>query len=283
MNKGIKPIIGVETYVARRSMTDKEGKADAQPFHLILLASDLIGYRNLCRLVTDAHIDGYYYKPRIDREHLAKHSEGLIGLSACLNGEVARALEVDDWDLARSVAGEYGDIFGKDRFFLELQDHGLAEQRRLNEQLLRLAPEAGLPLVVTNDLHYVRREQAPAHDVLLCVGTGIEPRHAGPAEVRDRRLLPQVGGRDGGPLSRPARGAHQHEADRRDVRPEAAARPDPDPALPGARRRDARVVARGPSASAAWPGATGPSPRSSRRASSTSSASSPRWATRATS
>jgi len=170
-NKGIKPIIGVETYVARRSMTDKEGKADAQPYHLILLATDLTGYRNLCRLVTDAHIDGYYYKPRIDREHLAKHSEGLIGLSACLNGEVSRALEVDDWDLARTVAGEYGEIFGKGRFFLELQDHGLAEQRRLNEQLLRLAPETGLPLVVTNDLHYVRREQSPAHDVLLCVGT----------------------------------------------------------------------------------------------------------------
>jgi DNA polymerase-3 subunit alpha len=169
--KGIKPIIGVETYVARRSMTDKEGKPDAQPYHLILLASDLTGYRNLCRLVTDAHIDGYYYKPRIDREHLAKHSEGLIGLSACLNGEVSRALEVEDWDLARTVAGEYGDIFGTGRFFLELQDHGLAEQRRLNEQLLRLAAELGLPLVATNDLHYVRREQAPAHDVLLCVGT----------------------------------------------------------------------------------------------------------------
>ncbi|MBI2763432.1 MAG: DNA polymerase III subunit alpha, partial [Chloroflexi bacterium] len=171
-DKGIKPIIGVETYVARRSMTDKEGKADAQPFHLILLATDLTGYRNLCRLITDAHIDGYYYKPRIDREHLAKHSGGLIGLSACLNGEVARALEVDDWDLARSLAGEYRDILGEGRFFLELQDHGLPEQRRLNEQLLRLAPETGLPLVVTNDLHYVHRRQAPAHDVLLCIGTG---------------------------------------------------------------------------------------------------------------
>src|SRR6185437_9640473 len=170
--KGIKPIIGVETYVARRSMTDKEGKADAQPFHLILLASDAVGYRNLCRLVTDAHVDGYYYKPRIDREHLARHSAGLIGLSACLNGEIARALEVDDWDAARLLAGEYGDIFGPDRFFLELQDHGLPEQRRLNEQLVRLAPEAGLPLVVTNDLHYVREDQHDAHDVLLCVGTG---------------------------------------------------------------------------------------------------------------
>ncbi|MBF6606360.1 MAG: DNA polymerase III subunit alpha [Chloroflexi bacterium] len=170
--RGIKPIIGVEAYVARRGMRDKEGKADAQPFHLILLAKDLTGYRNLCRLITDAHIDGYYYKPRIDREHLARYSEGLIGLSACLNGEIARSLEVDDWESARTLAGEYGDIFGKDNFYLELQDHGLAEQRRLNEQLLRLAPEAGLPLVVTNDLHYVREQQHEAHDVLLCVGTG---------------------------------------------------------------------------------------------------------------
>jgi len=170
--KGIKPIIGVETYVARRSMTEKEGKADAQPFHLILLAKDLVGYRNLCRLVTDAHVDGYYYRPRIDREHLARHAEGLIGLSACLGGEIPRALEIEDWDGARQIAGEYRDILGKDNFFLELQDHGLPEQRALNEKLLRLAPETGLPLVVTNDLHYVHERQSDAHDVLLCVGTG---------------------------------------------------------------------------------------------------------------
>ena len=169
---GIKPIIGVETYVARRSMTDKEGKADSQPFHLVLLASDMIGYQNLCRLITDAHIDGYYYKPRIDREHLARYSQGLVGMSACLGGEIPKALEVDDWELARRLAGEYGDILGKDRFFLELQDHGIPEQKRLNEQLLRLAPETGLPLIVTNDLHYVHQAQHEAHDVLLCVGTG---------------------------------------------------------------------------------------------------------------
>ena len=170
--KSIKPIVGVETYVARRSMRDKEGKADSQPFHLVLLAENWEGYQNLCRLVTDAHLDGYYYKPRIDREHLAKHSKGLIGLSACLGGEIPKALETDDWELARKLAGEYRDIFGPDRFFLELQDHGLPEQRRLNEQLLRLGPEVGLKHVVTNDLHYVRREQHEAHDVLLCVGTG---------------------------------------------------------------------------------------------------------------
>src|SRR5918999_48427 len=119
---GIKPIVGVETYVARRSMADREGKADAQPYHLILLAKNWTGYQNLCRIVTDAHLDGYYYKPRIDREYLAKHAEGLIGLSACLNGEIPRALEIEDWDSARRLAGEYRDIFHGD-FFLELQDH----------------------------------------------------------------------------------------------------------------------------------------------------------------
>ena len=170
--KGIKPIVGVETYVAPRSMRDKEGKADSQPFHLVLLAQTWEGYQNLCRLITDAHLDGYYYKPRIDREHLARYSKGLIGLSACLGGEIPKALEVDDWQLATRLAGEYRDILGPDHFFLELQDHGIAEQKRLNEKLLRLGPEVGLSHVVTNDLHYVRREQHDAHDVLLCVGTG---------------------------------------------------------------------------------------------------------------
>ncbi|HMJ81321.1 MAG TPA: PHP domain-containing protein, partial [Candidatus Dormibacteraeota bacterium] len=167
----IKPIIGVETYVARRSMGDREGKADAQPFHLVLLARDWTGYSNLCRLVTDAHLDGYYYKPRIDRDHLARHSAGLIGLSACLNGEIPRALEAEDWDLAQRLAGEYGEIFGPGNFYLEVQDHGLPEQRRLNEQLQRLAPRVGLSLVATNDLHYVHQAQSEAHDVLLCIGT----------------------------------------------------------------------------------------------------------------
>ena len=169
---GIKPIIGVETYVARRGMRDKEAKADRDPFHLVLLATDMTGYQNLCRLITDAHVEGYYYKPRIDHEHLARYSKGLVGMSACLSGEIPKALEAEDWELARSLAGEYRDILGKDRFYLELQDHGIPQQARLNAQLLRLAPEMGLPLVVTNDLHYVHREQAEAHDVLLCVGTG---------------------------------------------------------------------------------------------------------------
>ncbi|MFN8621808.1 MAG: DNA polymerase III subunit alpha [Chloroflexota bacterium] len=170
--KSIKPIIGVETYVARRSMRDRDGKLDDKPYHLVLLAKDWTGYQNLCRLITDAHIDGYYYKPRIDKEHLAKYSQGLMGLSACLGGEIPRALEVDDFDSARRLAGEYQDIFGKGNFFLEVQDHGMSEQHALTRKLLRLGPEVGLPFVATNDLHYVRRDQHEAHDVLLCVGTG---------------------------------------------------------------------------------------------------------------
>ena len=169
---GIRPIIGVETYVARRSMSDREGKVDDKPYHLVLLAKNWTGYQNLCRLLTGAHLDGYYYKPRLDKDFLARHAEGLVGMSACLAGEVARAIETGDRDEAKRVAGVYGDIFGKGNFYLELQDHGLPEQQRLNQELLRLAPQVGLPLVATNDLHYVRREQSEAHDVLLCVGTG---------------------------------------------------------------------------------------------------------------
>ena len=169
---GIRPIVGVETYVARRSMSDREGKVDDKPYHLVLLAKNWTGYQNLCRLLTGAHLDGYYYKPRLDKDFLARHAEGLVGMSACLAGEVARAIETGDRDEAKRVAGVYGDIFGKGNFYLELQDHGLPEQQRLNQELLRLAPQVGLPLVATNDLHYVRREQSEAHDVLLCVGTG---------------------------------------------------------------------------------------------------------------
>jgi DNA polymerase-3 subunit alpha len=171
-SKGIKPIIGVETYVSRRGMLDKEGKADSQPYHLVLLAQTWEGYQNLCRLITDAHLEGYYYKPRIDHDRLARYSKGLIGGSACLGGEVAQALETDDWDQARKVSGIYADILGKDNFFYELQDHGLKEQRALNPKLVKLSRETGVNLIATNDLHYVRRDQHDAHDVLLCVGTG---------------------------------------------------------------------------------------------------------------
>ena len=193
-------------------MSDREGKADAQPYHLVLLAKDWTGYRNLCRIVTDAHLDGYYYKPRIDREYLAQHAEGLIGLSACLNGEIPRALEVEDWDLARSLAGSYGDIFGPGNFFLEVQDHGLPEQRRLLEQLRRLAPEVGLPLVGTNDLHYVHKSQSEAHDVLLCVGTASNLDTPNRMKFETSEFYLKERRRDGAPLRGDPGGDHATRA-----------------------------------------------------------------------
>ena len=169
---GIKPIIGVETYVAPRSHLDKDGKQDANPFHMILLAKDLTGYRNLMTLVTKAHLDGYYYKPRIDKELLAAHSEGLIGTSACLGGEVLKRLADGDEKAARQAADEYRSILGKDNFFIEVQDHGVAEQSRLHPQLVDLARTMNIPMLATNDTHYTVQEQHEAHDLLLCIGTG---------------------------------------------------------------------------------------------------------------
>jgi DNA polymerase-3 subunit alpha len=164
---GIKPIIGVETYVAPRSHTDKEAKVDANPYHMILLAKDLVGYRNLMTLVTKAHLDGYYYKPRIDKELLAQHSEGLIGTSACLGGEVLKRLADGDERAARQAADEYRSILGRDNFFIEVQDHGVPEQSRLHPQLVELARGMGIPMLATNDTHYTLPEQHEAHDLLL--------------------------------------------------------------------------------------------------------------------
>jgi DNA polymerase-3 subunit alpha len=169
---GIKPIIGVEAYVAPRSHTDKEAKVDANPYHMILLAKDLTGYRNLMTLVTKAHLDGYYYKPRIDKELLAQHSEGLIGTTACLGGEVLKRLADGDERGARQAADEYRSILGRDNFFIEVQDHGVPEQARLHPQLVELARGMGIPMLATNDTHYTVPDQHEAHDLLLCIGTG---------------------------------------------------------------------------------------------------------------
>ncbi|MEK6191900.1 MAG: DNA polymerase III subunit alpha [Chloroflexota bacterium] len=168
---GIKPIIGVEAYVAPRRHTDKEGKADSDYYHLILLAKDAIGYRNLLSLVTTAHLDGYYYKPRIDRELLAAHSQGLVGTSACLSGEVLRRLAEGDERGAAQVADDYRSILGDGNYFLEVQDSGVPEQTRLNQQLVELARRTNIPLLATNDTHYTLADQAEAHDLLLCIQT----------------------------------------------------------------------------------------------------------------
>jgi len=168
---GVKPIIGCEVYVAPRSRFDREGKADSELRHLLLLAEDDGGYRNLMALVTDAHVDGFYYKPRVDRELLAQYSAGLIASSACLAGEIPGLILQDREDEARDLAGQYRDLFGRANFYLELQDHGIPEQKRVNAALLRMAGDLGLDVVATNDVHYTAREDAKTHDVLLCVQT----------------------------------------------------------------------------------------------------------------
>src|SRR5579864_211467 len=171
---GIKPIVGFETYVASTGMADRNPKNDASAFHLVLLARNDEGYRNLLKLVTAAHLDGFYYKPRIDRALLARHSAGLIGLSACLQGEIPRAILRDDMDAAGTLAGAYRDIFGPGHFYLEIQNHGIADQQTLTRGLQALARETGLPLVATNDVHYVTRDEADVQDALMCIQMGID-------------------------------------------------------------------------------------------------------------
>ena len=169
---GIKPIIGCEVYVARRGMSDRIHGVDNDPYHLVLLCKDRTGYENLCLLVSEAFINGFYGKPRVDLDLLRKHHEGLIAASACLAGAVADYLMDEQYEAARDYALELSNIFGTDNFYLELQDHGIVEQRAVNQGILRIARETGLPLIVSNDAHYLRREDATMQDVLLCVQTG---------------------------------------------------------------------------------------------------------------
>jgi DNA polymerase III subunit alpha len=167
---GIKPILGVETYVSPRGMSDKGGSQDRNYFHLVLLAKNREGYQNLLKLVSRASLEGYYYKPRIDRALLAEHASGLIALSACYSGEPSRAILESDFSKARDAAAWYREVFGED-YFLELQDHGNADDQVVNAGLIELNKQLGIPLVVTNDSHYTVAEEAAAQDVLLCVQT----------------------------------------------------------------------------------------------------------------
>jgi DNA polymerase-3 subunit alpha len=167
---GVNPILGVEAYVAPGSRFDRTpGESEEKYRHLTILARDDAGYRNLLRLVTDAHLEGFYHRPRIDKELLAERSGGLIGLSGCLASEVARLLVGGQDGKAAGVAASYRDLFGEGNFFLEVQDHGLAEQRTVLNKLVELSRTTGIPLVATNDLHYTMREDAKPHDVLLCI------------------------------------------------------------------------------------------------------------------
>ncbi len=169
--QGIHPIIGCEVYTAARKMTDKDAEKDKRQGHLILLVKNEAGYKNLIKIVSEGFIHGYYYKPRIDKEVLRAHSEGLIALSGCLAGEIQHRLLARDYAGARAEAEALLEIFGEGNFYLELQDQGLEEERAILPDMLRLSAELGIPLVATNDAHYVRREDAKAHDVLLAIQT----------------------------------------------------------------------------------------------------------------
>ena len=171
LNYGIKPIIGCEVYVSYRTRFDKEN-IDKRSYHLILLAENNTGYQNLIKLVSLGFVEGYYYKPRVDIDLLKYYSEGIIALSACLAGEVQQSLLNNNYEEAKKVACRYREIFGEDNFFLELQNHGIEEQLKVNHLLRRLSLDTGIPLVATNDVHYVNRSDSKNHDILLCIQTG---------------------------------------------------------------------------------------------------------------
>ena len=173
--KGIKPIIGCEVYTATEGHKDKRANIDNKSWHMILLAKNAVGYKNLVQLVTTAHLDGYYYKPRIDEELLKAHAEGLIGTSACLNGKIPKMLLAGKLQEAEELALYYENLFGKGNFYLELQYHqNIPEQQELNKRLIALNKKTSIPLVATNDIHYLRPEDAEAQDVLMLINTGAD-------------------------------------------------------------------------------------------------------------
>lgn len=188
VNAGIKPIIGCEVYVAPESRFDREagGQGDDRYYHLVLLAENDTGYHNLMKIVSRGFTEGYYYKPRVDKELLEKYHEGIIALSACLAGEVARNVTRGLYEDAKKAALSYEKIFGKGNFFLELQDHGISAQATVNQALLRMSEETGIELVATNDIHYINAEDAEPHDVLLCIQTG--------KKVNDENRMRYTGG-----------------------------------------------------------------------------------------
>ena len=172
LKEGVKPIIGCEVYTASRTMKDKDSIKDKTSGHLVLLAENNTGYKNLIKLVSKAYTEGFYYKPRIDYELLEKHTEGLIALSACLAGDIQRLIMESSPEKARGRALYLSKIFGKDNFYLELQDHGIPEQKLVNQELIKISKELGIRLVATNDVHYISKEDSKAHDILLCIQTG---------------------------------------------------------------------------------------------------------------
>ncbi len=170
--RGIKPIIGCEIYMAMRKMSDKDPRLDADQYHLVLLAENNTGYKNLMRIVSTGYLEGFYYKPRVDVDVLRKHAEGLICLSGCIAGEIQQRLLKGDYTGAKKTAVIYKDIFGTGNFYLEIQNQGMEEERQIMPDMIRLSEETGIPLVATNDVHYIDKKDWEPHDILLCIQTG---------------------------------------------------------------------------------------------------------------
>ncbi len=181
-SEGIKPIIGCEVYVAPRKHTDRVAEYDRENRHLVLLCENNAGYQNLIKMVSFAWTEGFYGKPRVDEELLEKYHDGLIALSACLAGEIPKALIRNDYKAAKEKALKYKRIFGKDNFFLELQDHGIIEQKQINPQIIHLSEECNIPLVATNDCHYIKQEDSRLHNILLCIQTNHTIKEENPME-----------------------------------------------------------------------------------------------------
>ena len=240
---GVHPVIGCEVYVAQQGQTVK---SDTNRYnHLVLLCENQTGYRNLIQLVSSGYLDGFYYKPRIDKDLLSRHSEGLIALSACLRGDINETLLADRYDEAKRLAYEYSDLFGKKNFFLELQNHGLDPDEKVLPQIHRLAGDTGIPLVATNDSHYLRQDDARAHEILLCIQTGKTMSDPQPDALHTAAVLSQDTRRNAGAVRRSSRRAGPHLGYR--------------PALPDQAGPHRRAVSR----NSRFPKTTAPTPISS--------------------
>ena len=194
--KGVKPILGCELYISKNEDHRAPGEGDDNN-HLLVLAQNEEGYRNLIRITSEASLHGFYRKPRVSKKFLAEHSKGLIGFSGCLSGELCEHLVANEYEKAKATAAQYQDIFGRGNFFLEIQDQGLEQEKKIQEALFRLERELDIPMVLTNDSHYLCGEDSHAHDVMLCVQTGAKVHDTGALPLRQRPVLCKERGRNG--------------------------------------------------------------------------------------
>ena len=250
--QGLVPIIGSEFYKAPGRRQEKSGsEKGTRHHHLVLLARDAAGYRNLLALSSLGYTEGFYYKPRIDDELLERHREGLIALSACLAGDIPAAILDGRPDEARARAQYYRELFGPDGFFLEMQDHGIPEQAVVNRELVRLSRETGIPLVATNDIHYTERGDARAQDVLICIGTGKKVSEGKRMKFEHPEFYFKSGDEMARLFAEVPRGPGQHPADRRVMRARNTGAPAAVPRVRGSCRARARGISHG--AGQEWP------------------------------